>query len=121
MPRQMVKHSPEPITPMSSGFSTQEIEAFRLRQQYDHEKRLEQTNATRRRPIFHKRFDDYSTIEAKSLDGAIDVGAEGEESWRTSEGDSLADYGVDEEIEFYDEEDIPLAHLMTRKQPITGS
>ena len=40
----------------------------------------------------------------------------GEESWQDSGGNRLKDYGVDEEIEFYDEDDIPLSELMHRRR-----
>lgn len=40
----------------------------------------------------------------------------GEEGWRDSEGDRLHDFGVDEEAEFYDEDDIPLAQLIQRRR-----
>lgn len=37
----------------------------------------------------------------------------GEEAWRNSEGERLADFGVEEEVEFYDEDDdVPLGELM---------
>ncbi|KMU86710.1 palmitoyltransferase pfa4 [Coccidioides immitis H538.4] len=39
----------------------------------------------------------------------------GEEGWRNSDGDRLRDFGVDEEAEFYDEDDIPLTVLIQRK------
>lgn len=43
---------------------------------------------------------------------------EGEEGWRNSEGERLQDYGVDEDVEFYDEQEdeTPLAELMARRQ-----
>jgi len=43
---------------------------------------------------------------------------EGEESWRNSEGERLKDFGVDEDVEFYDEQedDIPLSELLARRQ-----
>lgn len=41
---------------------------------------------------------------------------EGEEGWRNSEGERLADFGVDEEAEFYDEDDIPLSKLIERRK-----
>ncbi|KAJ5698700.1 hypothetical protein N7462_000705 [Penicillium macrosclerotiorum] len=40
---------------------------------------------------------------------------EGEESWRNAEGERLRDFGVDEDVEFYDEDDIPLGILMEQK------
>ena len=38
----------------------------------------------------------------------------GEEAWRNKEGERLADFGVDEVAEFYDEDDIPLSELQRR-------
>jgi palmitoyltransferase len=42
----------------------------------------------------------------------------GEASWRNSEGERLKDFGVDEDVEFYDEQedDLPLSELMARRQ-----
>ncbi|ORY19399.1 DHHC palmitoyltransferase-domain-containing protein [Clohesyomyces aquaticus] len=49
--------------------------------------------------------------------GGGDGQREGEESWRNSEGERLRDFGVDEDIEFYDEEDdVPLSELLARKK-----
>lgn len=41
---------------------------------------------------------------------------EGEEAWRNKEGERLADFGVDEVADFYDEDDVPLAELLRRRQ-----
>ncbi|KAF2118354.1 DHHC palmitoyltransferase-domain-containing protein [Lophiotrema nucula] len=39
----------------------------------------------------------------------------GEEGWKNSEGERLRDFGVDEDVEFYDEEDdLPLSELLAR-------
>ena len=44
---------------------------------------------------------------------------EGEEAWRNKEGERLADFGVDEDVDFYDEdENVPLAELIKRRQQI---
>jgi len=40
----------------------------------------------------------------------------GEEGWRNKEGERLADFGVDEVAEFYDEDDVPLAELIRRRK-----
>ena len=47
------------------------------------------------------------------INGHIEVD-EGEEAWRNAEGERLDDFGVDEEVEFYDEEDVPLSVLRER-------
>jgi palmitoyltransferase len=117
MPRQKTNFSPEAAALFSSGFSAEDIKAFRQRQQDDYEKRLQHNNTISRRKVFHKRFDTSNAENIKPFDDReVDDYEEGEESWRTQEGDRLADYGVDEEVEFYDEEDIPLAELVARRQ-----
>ena len=41
----------------------------------------------------------------------------GEEGWRNKEGERLADFGVEEIADFYDEEDyLPLAEVMRRRK-----
>lgn len=37
-------------------------------------------------------------------------------SWRNKEGERLADFGLDEDAEFYDEDDLPLSELMRRRK-----
>jgi palmitoyltransferase len=104
---------------------TTDLDAFRRRQEEDL-RRWDKDNATvlRRRQPFHKRFDEQSiaTNDASSPnmytrgeDGGED---EGEESWRDGEGQRLKDFGLDEEAEFYDEDDenVPLAELLRRKR-----
>ena len=48
----------------------------------------------------------------------LDTNGEGEEGWRNSEGERLKDFGVDEDVEFYDEQEdeIPLSELLARRQ-----
>ncbi|KAF1912276.1 DHHC palmitoyltransferase-domain-containing protein [Ampelomyces quisqualis] len=48
---------------------------------------------------------------------------QGEEGWRNSEGERLKDFGVDEDIEFYDEheDDIPLAELLARRRAASNT
>lgn len=69
--------------------------------------------------------DEWIKAEAKSSDGQgyIDHKHSGEEAWRNSEGERLKDFGVDEDIEFYDEQkddddddDVPLSELVARRR-----
>jgi palmitoyltransferase len=48
---------------------------------------------------------------------------EGEAAWRNSEGERLKDFGVDEDVEFYDEQedDIPLSELIARRRAASVS
>lgn len=43
----------------------------------------------------------------------------GEEGWRNREGERLADFGVDEIADFYDEDDLPLAELINKRKKST--
>lgn len=122
MPRSTAKFNPtahaNAAAAHTSGFSPDEIMAFRQRQDIDVQRMQQQNdNAIRRRQTFHQRFDtsnnDKISQIAESEPGADD---EGEEFWRNAEGESLADFGVDQEAEFYDEEDMPLSELIKRKK-----
>ncbi|KAH9873647.1 hypothetical protein IAQ61_004271 [Plenodomus lingam] len=58
------------------------------------------------------------TDSTATADENDDAAREGEESWRNSEGERLQDFGVDEDVEFYDEQDddVPLQELLTRRR-----
>jgi palmitoyltransferase len=98
----------------------QEMVAFKQRQQADFERRSQFYGVQRRRP-FHERFepdslrpveDDYAHPDEDSNSG--------EEGWRDSDGNRLKDYGVDEDVEFYDEDNIPIAELLKRRREARG-
>ncbi|KAK3675675.1 Palmitoyltransferase [Recurvomyces mirabilis] len=127
-----------------TGFThAMDIESFRARQAADLA-RYEDADGeyiVRRRP-FHERLEDSEKldrgsggdggqrvyeIEDDDEEGEGEVepalvemvqgkdGA-GEEGWRNKEGERLADFGVDEVADFYDEDDLPLAELLRRRQ-----
>ncbi|KAG9555414.1 zf-DHHC-domain-containing protein, partial [Aureobasidium melanogenum] len=92
------------------------------------------TSELRRRQPFHVRYDkknvqkrpdkdyaygtDYESDGEEQEHEAYDwqpKPGEGEEGWRNSEGERLNDFGVDEDVEFYDEDEVPLGELMKRK------
>jgi palmitoyltransferase len=100
-----------------------EMDAFRLRQMEDIKRFQGQENTIRRRQTFHKRYETSTSEEdiKQFPDKDLTADEEGEEAWRNAEGDRLADFGVDEEAEFYDDEDIPLAELMRRRKLGSGS
>ncbi|PYH46422.1 putative palmitoyltransferase with autoacylation activity Pfa4 [Aspergillus saccharolyticus JOP 1030-1] len=88
-----------------------------------------------RRKRFHRRFnhrgnptdansDGDNSNSASNSDAESDSNLtemDGEEGWRNAEGERLRDFGVEEDVEFYDEEDIPLAILMARRGLVGGS
>lgn len=111
-----------------------EPEDFRRRQEADLQRQRHSSSGLQRRQPFHLRYghnsarnmdqaatDDYSDdedlddVKQNESHKPIDMD-EGEESWRNSEGERLADFGVDEDVEFYDEDDLPLSEIMRRRQ-----
>ncbi|EGD89304.1 hypothetical protein H112_02924 [Trichophyton rubrum D6] len=100
------------------NFDYDEIEAFHKRQEADYLRQRAVSEVRRRKP-FHKRYikkgdDGYLSNISNSEDE--ESSNSGEEGWRNSEGERLKDFGVDEKVEFYDEDDIPLAELIQRKK-----
>lgn len=64
-------------------------------------------------------FSHQTVAKGRSMGGGSQ---DGEEAWRNSEGERLKDFGVDEEVEFYDEQeedeedDVPLSELLARRR-----
>jgi palmitoyltransferase len=54
--------------------------------------------------------------QSRGRKGPSDAHGDGEEAWRNKEGERLADFGVDEMADFYDEDDVPLAELIRRRK-----
>lgn len=97
--------------------SEQEIQAFKRRQQEDFQQRAEYYGIQRRRP-FHERYDpDLRESVGEDEDaGRGSQSGSGEEGWQDTGGNRLQDFGVDEDIEFYDEDDIPISELLSRRR-----
>lgn len=95
------------------------MEAFKRRQSDDLNRRSAFSEIQRRKR-FHDRYhqnDNYES-EDERQPGPVygDRPDEGEESWRNADGERLRDFGVDEDVEFYDEDDVPLAILMEQRK-----
>ena len=90
------------------------IEAFHRRQQKDSQRWNTHSTPIRKRRPFHNRYDPDADTMISFTDDESEAD-DGEEGWKNSEGERLRDFGVDEEIEFYDEDDIPLAELIQRR------
>lgn len=116
-----------------------DVDDFRKRQEADFARYadIDGEYVVRRKP-FHERLEaversrslvqntDDVAVETDSEDSVSDEDATpapmrvdddaGEEGWRTKEGERLADFGVDEVADFYDEEELPLAEIIRRRQ-----
>ncbi|QDS67995.1 hypothetical protein FKW77_009306 [Venturia effusa] len=114
MPRSGRKYNNTKSTNHRSNYDDGDIVAFRLRQQEDLKRFNQHDSEMRKRQQFHRRYIDDPNGQA--VEKELAPGEEGEESWRNAEGERLADWGVDEDVEFYDEENIPLAELIQRRK-----
>ncbi|MCJ1464029.1 Palmitoyltransferase [Pseudocyphellaria aurata] len=119
VPRRMKRPEPNQMfTQEQDQVSSQEhLEAFRQRQQVDLQRfRKELTPIVRRRP-FYQRHDNTESIGEEQNPGLVrtDDFIQGEEAWRDHDGDRLDDFGVDEYVDFYDEDDVPLAVLLQQR------
>ena len=112
----------------TQDFDRGEIDAFRKRQREDL-KRWEGTdnNVYRRQP-FYQRYTSSISVDHANDNNEDDESekasiASGEESWRNSEGERLEDFGVDADVEFYDEDDddVPIAELIARRKAQSAS
>jgi palmitoyltransferase len=105
MPRKArTVNAEDAFTYRNSASMANEVDAFKQRQQAD---------LARRRPFRH-RFD-MNTDEPLHNDFLdSDEDGSGEEGWTNRDGDRLQDYGVEEDVEFYD--DVPLAELIKRRR-----
>ena len=88
----------------------EELDAFRRRQQEDFQRRYVK-DRTPRTKVFHKRY-----LSEESMKSEGDDPSSGEEGWQDSGGNRLNDYGVDEGVEFYDEDDVPLGELLRMRE-----
>ena len=94
----------------------EQMEAFHQRQVADLRRFQKDAMPIVRRIPFYDRYESISqednpSQQLDSTDGVIS----GEEGWRNPKGDRLDDYGVDEFVEFYDEDDLPLGTLVQQR------
>lgn len=115
MPRiQRGPESMDAFTVQHAGLTgREEIEAFRRRQEDDYQRRF---GHVERRKVFHKRYESNASSSLEVNIAEEEDSTSGEEGWQDSGGNRLDDFGVDEEVEFYDEDEIPLAELLRRRQ-----
>lgn len=95
------------------------IEAFRRRQQADMQRWKAPESYVQRRKPFAKRLEtmagDNEEYGSDGTDNDESMSDSGEEGWKNSEGERLGDFGVDEDVEFYDE-NVPLSELIARRR-----
>ncbi|EON61876.1 hypothetical protein W97_01094 [Coniosporium apollinis CBS 100218] len=120
IPRVRREFNPEEAFIHKEGYvdTYNEVEAFRQRQQEDLQRWKRPSNEVQRRRPFHERLEKSVAAEVEDGYSSPDEqdGAPGEEAWRNSEGERLADFGVEEDVDFYDEDEVPLADLLRRRK-----
>ncbi|KAF7910730.1 uncharacterized protein EAF01_002239 [Botrytis porri] len=98
------------------GSVEEERDAFRQRQEADLKrwKKNDKGGTINNGGGYYEGDDEEEENEDESEE--YEEGLDGEEGWTNSEGDRLRDYGVDEEAEIVDEDDIPLGELIRRRK-----
>lgn len=87
-----------------------ELEAFKSRQEADGRRwRGERSR------LMAELEEDYDLVSDESGDG-YEQGADGEPGWTNADGERLRDYGVDEDEDVTEDEDVPLAELLRRRK-----
>ncbi|KAF9878641.1 dhhc zinc finger membrane protein [Colletotrichum karsti] len=92
----------------------EELEAFKSRQDADRRR----WQGERSRLMAELEEEDYDVISDES-DGGYERGADGEPGWTNADGERLQDYGVDEDEDMTDDEDVPLAELLRRRKVLS--
>lgn len=91
------------------------VSAFRRRQQGDFGRLAHGSSGTILRRRVGSVGNEYDNLHS-SQQPNNDNGGQDKEGWRNSEGDRLDDFGVDENAENFDEDNIPLAELIRKRQ-----
>ncbi|KAF7888708.1 uncharacterized protein EAF02_003249 [Botrytis sinoallii] len=98
------------------GSIEEERDAFRQRQEADLKrwKKDDIGGTINKGDGYYEEDDEEEEVEDESEE--YEEGLDGEEGWTNSEGDRLRDYGVDEEANIVDEDEIPLGELIRRRK-----
>ena len=98
-----------------SALDVERVSAFRRRQQGDFDRLEHGSSGT----ILRRRVDSvrnrYDNLHGSQQPGIDDAGQD-KQRWRDSDGDRLDDFGVDENAEVFDEDNVPLAELIRKRQ-----
>ena len=125
MPKVSAQHTQAQVND-STGYEMSDqdwLDAFRRRQQADQRRLdLEHTATIRRRNVNNEMAENCHR-NTSSNDGSdeFDASNHAGQKWQDSEGDQLADFGVDDDVDFFDEDEIPLAHLLQRNKARASS
>lgn len=101
-----------------SAMDEERVSAFRRRQQGDFERLAHGSSGMiLRRPVGSdgNGYDNFHGSQQLNIDNR----GQGKEGWRNSEGDRLDDFGVDENAELFDEDNVPLAELIRKRQAVS--
>lgn len=91
------------------------LEAFRQRQQQDMKRFEDRSSITNHRRAYGADREEHAQENADFESEEAYNRANGFTRWKDSDGDRLDDFGVDEDVEFHDEDEIPLAEFLRRK------
>lgn len=93
------------------------VDAFRRRQQEDLKRYDQGATTSAQSQSLHEQYGNVGNLDRSSSPHSAqfdDMGSGGE-GWRDSEGDRLDDFGVDEDAELHNEDNIPLIEWVRRR------
>lgn len=93
---------------MEYGSPSEQMEAFKKRQQKDYER----WGAQKGEDV----DDQEEPQELDEYESEYEEGMDGEAGWTNSEGDRLRDYGVDEAADVLADDDMPIGELLRRRK-----
>ena len=97
------------------------LDAFHQRQRHDLMRFDRGDSRTIHRQMSHKDETDYSQQEDTDNDLVSSSTTSTGHGWLNSEGDRLDDFGVDEDVDFCGDDEIPLAELLRRNKAKPGN
>ena len=120
MPAHLVANIDQSSAAFSTGYyKDEEIEAFRRRQREDLKRLEEVSQNINRRASLYKDDGYHSNSSSSDEEGHVPSRRPSHipsmDAWRNSEGETLEDYGVDEDAE-YPDDNVPLARLIAERK-----
>lgn len=97
------------------ALDVERVSAFRRRQQGDFDRLAHGSSGTILRQRVDSVSNGYDNLHGSQQPDIDDAGQD-REGWRNSDGDRLDDFGVDENAEAFDEDNVPLAELIRKRQ-----
>ena len=98
----------------------EQVKAFQQRQQHDLKRNRQETTSLANDGHHPESFKElHVQLESDRISKAkLETVHPSQNLWRNNEGDNLNDFGVDEDAEFYDEDEVPISQLLRKRKRV---